>query len=239
MTLISVEQLTYDEYVSTLSTPTVMAVLSLEPIQGVGVMEMSLGSGMATVDHLLGGAGGTDQPNRTPTDLEEPLLRRFIDRMLQEFHYAFSSLAAWHPSVTSIEYNPQFAQVAAASDVMIAASFELKIGVVECVATVCLPFGPVLPLLEAATGRAPASEHAKRAREQAARAVNARLAEVPLTVGVDVGATTLTPAQVLRLSVGDVVPLQHSVTAPCGSPRRGSPSPTPSPARAESASPAS
>ena len=113
-----------------------------------------------------------------------------------------------------MEYNPQFAQVASASDVMIAASFELKIGVVECVATVCLPFGPVLPLLEAATGRAPASEHQKRQREQAAREVNARLAEVPLTVGLDVGATTLTPAQVLRLSVGDVVPLQHSVTAP-------------------------
>ncbi len=214
MTLLSIEQLTYDEYVNTLSTPTLMAMLSLEPIQGTGVLEMSLGSSMATVDHLLGGSGGTDQPNRTPTDLEEPLLRRFIDRMLQEFRYAFSSLVDWHPSVTAIEYNPQFAQVASASDVMIAASFELKIGVVDCTATICLPFAPVLPLLESATGRAPASEQQKRQREKAAADVHARLAEVPLTVGVDVGATTLTPAQVLRLAVGDVVPLQHSVTAP-------------------------
>jgi len=214
MSLISVEQLTYDEYVNTLTTPTVMAMLSLEPIQGTGVLEMSLGSAMATVDHLLGGAGGTDQPNRTPTDREEALLQRFIGRMLHEFRYAFSSLVDWQPAVTEIEYNPQFAQVASASDVMIAASFDLKIGVVECIATVCLPFAPVLPLLEAVTGRAPASEHAKRLREQAAREVNARLAEVPLTVGVDVGATTLTPAQVLRLAVGDVVPLQHSITAP-------------------------
>jgi flagellar motor switch protein FliM len=214
MSLISVEQLTYEEYVNSLTTPTVMATLSLEPIQGTGVLEMSLGSAMATVDHLLGGAGGTDQPNRTPTDLEEPLLRRFVDRMLHEFRYAFSALVDWRPAITGVEYNPQFAQVASTSDVMIAASFELKIGVVECVATLCLPFAPVLPLLEAATGRAPASEHVKRQREQAARQVTDRLAQVPLTVGVDVGATTLTPAQVLRLSVGDVVPLQHSITAP-------------------------
>ena len=179
MSLISVEQLTYEEYVNSLTTPTVMATLSLEPIQGTGVLEMSLGSAMATVDHLLGGAGGTDQPNRTPTDLEEPLLRRFIDRMLHEFRYAFSALVDWHPAITGVEYNPQFAQVASTSDVMIAASFELKIGVVECVATLCLPFAPVLPLLEAATGRAPASEHAKRQREQAARQVTARLARGP------------------------------------------------------------
>lgn len=214
MSLVSVEQLTYEEYVNTLSTPTVMAMLSLEPIQGTGLLEMSLGSAMTTVDHLLGGAGGPDQPNRTPTDLEEPLLRRFIGRMLQEFRYAFSSLVDWHPAVTAVEYNPQFAQVASASDVMIAASFDLKIGVVESTSTVCLPFAPVLPLLEAATGRAPATEHQKRQREQAARLVNARLAEVPVTVGIDVGATTLTPAQVLRLRVGDVIPLQHSLTAP-------------------------
>lgn len=214
MSLVSVEQLTYDEYVGTLGTPTFMALLGLEPLQGVGVFEMSMETSMATVDHLLGGPGGPDQPTRILTDLEEPLLRRFVERMLQEFSYAFASLLSFRPTVTAIEYNPQFAQVAAASDTIIAASFELQVGEVECTATLVLPFQPVFPLLEAATGRAPLSEQQRRRREAAARAVALRLNGVPLPVAVELGRTSLRAEEILNLSVGDVLPLGHGITEP-------------------------
>jgi flagellar motor switch protein FliM len=212
--LLAVEQLTYDEYVGSLSNPTFMGLLALDPVPGTGVLEVSLETAMATVDHLLGGPGGGGQPVRPPTDIEEPLLRRFVERMLHEFAYAFSPIADWRPTLSSIEYNPQFAQVAAASDTVIAASFDLRVGAVGCTATMCLPFGPVLPLLEAATGKAPASEEQRRLREQAARRVARRFDDVPLDVSVEVGSAHLAASQLLSLGVGDVVPLGHAVSAP-------------------------
>ena len=64
---------------------------------------------MAAIDHMLGGPGGA-QPERPLTDIEMPLLRGLLDRMLGELRYALrAASSAISPSCAGIEYNPQFA----------------------------------------------------------------------------------------------------------------------------------
>src|SRR3982750_1851504 len=70
--LASIEQLNYDEYVQSLANPTVIALVSLDPLPGTVLMEMSSSVTMTCLDHLLGGPGGP-QPERPLTEVEVPL----------------------------------------------------------------------------------------------------------------------------------------------------------------------
>jgi flagellar motor switch protein FliM len=214
VTLLAIEQLTYEEYVETLSSPTMMCAMTLEPLNGIALMELSLGTGMSFIDHLLGGPGGT-QPQRPPTDLEMPLLRGILDRMLAELKYAFGSLVDLSPALGTIEYNPQFIRTFAPSDAVVVASFEMRVGSEECVATYCLPFSMILPVLQG-SGETDAELSASEAdaRRNAQMNLHAGMESVPLEVSVQFEPVVMRTDDVVDLQVGDIVPLNHPVSRP-------------------------
>ncbi len=212
--LVSIEQITYDEYVGTLANPTLMCLLSVEPFAGAGVFEISVPTAMSIVDHLLGGPGGAEQPQRPLTEMEYSLARGVIERLLGELRYAFEPIVKLDPKIVSIEYNPQFAQAATAADMILVASFDMRIGAEECLATVALPFNAVHARLEQVTGQIITSERERRIREAAAVAMNRRIEDVPIEVAVRFNATPVRPSELLALEVGDVLALTHRTTAP-------------------------
>jgi len=107
--LISIGQQTYDEYIASLSSPTIVALFTIDPLPGTAILEFSLNTAMACIDHMLGGPGGP-QPQRPLSEIETPLLKGLIERTLQELRYAFETIVTLNPEMTAIEYNPQFAQ---------------------------------------------------------------------------------------------------------------------------------
>jgi flagellar motor switch protein FliM len=213
VSLVSIEQLTYDEYVSGLSNPTMMAKVTLDPLPGTALVEWSMGTAMACIDHMLGGPGGT-QPQRPLTDIETVLMRGLLDRVLGELRYAFEPIGAVTPNVTALEYNPQFVQACSASDAVIVAYFDMRVGAEDCVATVCLPFGPVFAKLQVDEGDAVLTEAERASRELTYLNVAAGLEAAPIEVAVRFEPVTMRPEDIVGLSVGDVVPLGHAVTAP-------------------------
>jgi flagellar motor switch protein FliM len=210
--LSSIDQLTYEEYVSALANPTLMARVELDPLPGTAIVEMSMSTAMTWVDHLLGGAGGP-QPTRPLSDIEAELVRGLLQRVLGELRYAFESLLPIHPRLGALEYNPQFAQVCTASDVVVVASFDMRVGSQECVATVCLPFTMILPPLEAAADNNAHSELQRVIRADAARAVAAGLESTPVEVSVRFSPVRMRSEEIIGLRVTDVVRLRHPVTA--------------------------
>ena len=209
----SIEELTYDEYISRLGTPTMVNVLSVEPLAGAGILELSMTSAMVSVDRLLGGPGTGEQPQRPLTDIEAGLLATIVTRVLGELRYAFEPMARMEPAVTAVEYNPQFVQAAAAADVLIVAGFDLRIGESESPATLCLPFASLFPLLEIAIGATSDPQRAAAPVTVPLR-VEDRLPAVPIDVSVGFAPTVFTPRTLVALAVGDVLRLDHQTSAP-------------------------
>lgn len=213
VTLISIEQLTYDEYISALENPTVMVMVELEPLPGVTMVEFSLSTAMVWIDHMLGGSGGK-QPQRPLSDVESPLIHGLMDRVLAELKYAFEPIADLRPKQVGVEYNPQFAQTASASDAMIVASFDLRVGNEECVATICMPFGSIFPKLQGEPGGATLTDAQRQAREAALRNVTAGLNGAPIDVSVRFDSIRMNPGDIVALRPGDIVTIGHPITSP-------------------------
>ncbi|MEA2147878.1 MAG: flagellar motor switch protein FliM [Solirubrobacteraceae bacterium] len=211
--LVAIEQQAYEDYISGLSETTMMATLTIDPLPGTAIFEFAVPTALACVDYLLGGPGG-EQPTRPLTDLETPLLRGLLDQMLDVLRYAMESTTGIQPTLTAIEYNPQFVQASSASDVMVVGSFEMHIGNQTCLATLCIPFASIHPKLDAGKEKRPSTAAEQQTAERNAANLRTALGGTPVPVTVRFSPTTLTPSQIVNLAPGDVLPLNHRVTAP-------------------------
>jgi len=214
VTLESVEQRSYSEYVDSLGTSTYLTMFSADPMPGLGVLELPLAATMACVDHMLGGTGSAVQPQRPLSEIEDSVMRTFVERLLAEMRYSLSAIAALEPVVAGIEYSPQFAQVASAADVMIVATLQLRIGERSYRLTICLPFAGMLPHLVAAAAPAPVSERERAHRVVAAQLLQERFQDVPVEVAVRLRSSSLQPEELHDLRPGDVISLSHPASAP-------------------------
>lgn len=210
----SIEQRSYAEYVDSLGASTYLTLFGIDPMAGTGVLEIPLPATMSCVDHMLGGPGTSEQPQRPLTEIETGVIRGLVDRLLGEMRYSLGSIVALEPAVTGVEYSPQFAQVAGAADVMVVVTLDLRIDEREHTATICLPFSGLHPHLVAAAAPAPASDRERAKRAQAAQMVQARFAEVPVDVAVRFRSTRLGPDALTSLEPGKVLRLTHPSAAP-------------------------
>jgi len=214
VSLDSIEQRSYSEYVDSLGTSTYLTMFSADPMPGLGVLEMPLSATMTCVDHMLGGTGSAVQPSRPLSEIEESVIRTFVERLLGEMRYSLSAIAPFEPVVAGIEYSPQFAQVAGAADVMIVATLQLRIDELSYRMTVCLPFAGMLPHLVAAAAPAPVSERERAHRVVAAQLLQEQFQHVPVEIAVRLRSSSLEPEQLHDLRPGDVISLSHPASAP-------------------------
>jgi flagellar motor switch protein FliM len=210
----AIEQRTYDEYVRELPNPTLLSLLNISPLNGAAILQFPLPVAMCTVEMLLGGKGYQEQPARSLSELEMLLVKGLIERVLPELRYALEPVVATEISLAGQESNPQFAQVAAPTDMMIIIPFQIKVEQVADVATLCVPFTALQPHLEAlSTSASFIGKGSDNAAEHRRRMSN-HLGAAPVEVAAEFRPVIMSSGDVVSLRVGDVVPLSHPVGEP-------------------------
>ena len=210
----SIEQQTYDEYITPLRNPTYLAILAVDPLPGQGIFHLPLPAAMEIVDRLLGGPGGGDHPERPMTEIEVGVLRGLLERVMRELTYAFESFIEVSTRITTQESNPQFAQVVALSDMVVTAVYDLKIGEHAWEASLCFPFSMLQPALDAFTASKQRDEASGVDPELVEGLLQDHLQEAPVEVSVAFNTVRLASRDIVDLRTGDVLPLRHSTENP-------------------------
>jgi flagellar motor switch protein FliM len=209
---VGIEQHTYDEYVRELPNPTLLTLLNLSPLAGASLLQMPLPVTMCIVEMVLGGKGYQEQPARSLTELEQLLARGLIDRILPELRYALEPVVSTEPSVVGQESNPQFAQAAAPTDMMIVISFQIRIEQVTDVATLCIPFASLQPHLEALSAKTSFMGVGEETTALHRSRMSDHLTAAPVQLTAQFRPMLMASRDVVSLAVGDIVPLSHSVS---------------------------
>ena len=196
-----VQMTTYDEYAASLPALTGMVLLPITDLTSKGVLQLPLDAALTWVSHALGASKPLPTPDRTFTPIEQALVRKIVEDALDDLRYSFGGLLAQDVTVGGFQFNSQFAQAAQKGDLMIVASFSIRVGDRIAPGTLALPAEAVLPQLgEAAAHVSPADARAQ---------LDAQLESVPVGVSLRFAPAAVLPTQVLRLAVGDVLPLPH------------------------------
>ncbi len=210
----SIEEASYGEFVDSADNPSFMAILQISPLPGACLLHMPQSLAMGIVERLLGGAGEGPFPARPLTDIESILMRDLTDRCLRELTYSYESLFEVHAKTMQLESNPQFAQIAAPSDMTLLVTFAVRISDVDSQIKLCVPYASLQGQLDRLN-----SSHAFRDKSDLDSmaimlAVEKRILNAPVGVSVLFNEVSMTASDILGLKVGDVVALGHPTDAP-------------------------
>jgi len=205
VTLLGVCMRTYDDYVSELPATTAMILCDIENLEAKAVVQFPAAGALNWASHMLGSPTPIDCPERKFTRIELTLLRRMLDETLEDLHYSLGSLLEQPLTVDTVQYNSQFAQAASKSEVMIVATFDVRVGERTITSTIALPAESMMPQLDA--GHSPSLSAAGAGNP--VDLITRQLAAIPIDVALEMTPKPVTPQSILELSVGDVLALPH------------------------------
>jgi flagellar motor switch protein FliM len=127
--LMSVEQLTYDEFRERLSSPSCLLSLSLQPYESNAVLEIDPALIFPFVEIVLGGSGKqSPQFNREATEIELKLLDSLFNIVLRDFQGAWKTVGNIEFSLDSVETDTHTLRVLGPQEAVVAIEMEIQIG---------------------------------------------------------------------------------------------------------------
>ncbi|MBO6179660.1 MAG: flagellar motor switch protein FliM [Selenomonadaceae bacterium] len=207
----SVEQLTYQEFVQSLSNPSVISVLTVPPLKGNIIFEVNTEIAFAYIDRVLGGTGESSIKVRVLTDIEEAVIHRFIDTAVSHLKDAWANVVEFFPSIETMESNPQFAQIVPPNDMVVIITVQLKLGEVEGMMNICIPYLVLEPIMGKLTTTFWVASAATKDSPQQVEILQRKLERTKVPFIVEMGSVTISINEFLTLGFGDVLQLDTEV----------------------------
>ena len=208
----SVEQLTYQEFVQSMANPSVISILAVPPLKGNIIVEVNTEIAFAYIDRVFGGEGKAMLKPRILTEIEDTVMRRFVDTAMANFKDAWSNVAEFYPAIEATESNPQFAQIVPPSDMVVIITVQIKLGEVEGMMNICIPYlvlESIMPRLT--TTFWVAASTARSEDEGQTRALRRKIERTQVPFIVQMGTVDITIREFLTLGFGDVLQLDTKV----------------------------
>ena len=126
--LVSVEQLSFAEFMQCLPSPTVLIALGMKPFDGSAIMELNPSLVFPLIEMLLGGNGKGATLARETTEIEQSILDTLFRIILHDLSQAWQIVANIKFTVEGRETEPQLMQVLAPNEAVVAVGLEIRVG---------------------------------------------------------------------------------------------------------------
>lgn len=208
--LIRLEQCSYGDYIASLDK-SCFGIVNLNPLNGEAVLEMEYELILSMIDKLLGGSGKPVN-RRALTDIEVPLYKQMMQKVLDALRAGWEAVLLVEPRLERVESSGQFVQIAPPNDIIISILFEVQIGEQRGAMSLCIPhmlLKPITTKLSAQKWYAAASAR-KKGRGYRDALIDSIL-ESPLDCSIELGSADITVQDLLSLEKGNVVRLAQRV----------------------------
>ena len=211
--LVSVEQLSYAEFLDGLPSPTCMVSLGLKPYDGQGVLELNPSLVFPILEMLLGGSGKTTiNIQRDITEIEQKLLDGLLRIILQDLREAWRVVTAVDFTVAAMETEPQLLHILAPNEAVVAIAVEVRIGETVGMMNIAMP-SIVIKMMRQKFDQqwSLRKTHASQAEEER---VLRFLRDASLVLEARLTGPTLTVQDLLGLEEGQLLTFDHPVGRP-------------------------
>lgn len=209
--VLSIDQLTYDEFIRSLPSPTVLGLYSLNPLEGTALMEISPALAFAIVDRLLGGQGETEEKNRELTEIERTIIEHRLVQIIELTEEAWAEVYELKPQFVAMETNPQFTQIVAPNEMIVLVTLEVMVEEAVGMINLCMPYLVLEPILDKLSTLFLFSTQAKVTSPEQTQAIRKKIEYAKIDMVAFLGRSEILVRDLLGLTRGDVIPLNQSV----------------------------
>jgi len=206
----SVDQLTYEEFIRSIPTPTTLAIINMDPLKGNAILEVDPAITFSIIDRLFGGTGEGTKSQHELTDIEQSVMEGIIVRILGNMREAWTQVIDLRPRLGQIDTNPQFAQIVPPTDMVVLVTLETKVGDVEGMINFCIPYITIEPIIGKLSTQFWFSTAHRASTSENLNVLKDKLETVDIDAVAEIGRINLPVREVLSLRTGDVVRLYNT-----------------------------
>lgn len=207
----SSETVTFSEFSNALSNPVILSIINFAPLTGNIIMELSLNVGFAIIDRLLGGQGTTLEKPREFSEIEMAILEKILVVCMQLLREPWKNVVEINPVLDRIETNPQFAQIIAPSDMIAIVTLNIRIGDVDGLMNICLPYFTLESIMDNLNTKFWYSTMQENSDEDYQQHVEALVKRVSVPLRAILGTSSVSVNDFMNLQMGDIIRLDSEV----------------------------
>ena len=138
----------YGAFLREIVVPTNFNIVSVKPLRGSALIVCDPNLVFAVIDALFGGAGKfhTRIEGRDFSPTEQRIITRLVDVIIAEYKKAWAGIYPLELEYQRSEMQPQFANVASPSEMVVTTSFALEIGDTSGTINLCFPYSTLEPI---------------------------------------------------------------------------------------------
>ena len=211
--IVSVDQLTYEEFVRSMPSPISVGVFEFEPLSGQILLGISFEVISCIVNRMLGGVGNIEAQTRELTDIEKALAKKIINIIIKSLEDSWNAIIPVTGKFISLDDNYQSIQVATAGEIVALLTFEVQIsGKHFGLFSLCFPY----PVLETVLGHL-STQHIFQTKGLVASnderlKMISKLNTSNVDLRVQFGQCNITLDDFLQLSEGDIIKLDNKIS---------------------------
>lgn len=219
ISVISVDQIYYSEYVLSVSNPACLFTFEIKKTDIKGILEFSPDFALTLVDRLLGGNGNGTKQTKNITPIEQKVLTVVVDKIMSDLKKNWLIIDNLDFSVDRFEPDIDFAQITSQSESVLLISFEILIANQPFLMNICFAtyaFDTILSKLSSQNMSSirPVKYDGTTAQE----IISFHLTETYLPLVVEFGKTVISVEELMNLEKGDILKLnvrigdEHEIT---------------------------
>lgn len=207
----SSETVTFSEFSNALSNPVILGIINFSPLNGNIIIDLATNLGYAMIDRMLGGSGVPLEKSRDFSDIEMSILEKMMVTFTQLLREPWKNVLDIAPVLSRMETNPQFAQVIAPNDMIAIVTLNIKIGDVEGLMNVCLPFFTLEDIMDKLNTKYWFSTMQENHDENYEDYIESLIRKVDIPIRAVLGRSAISVSDFMNLQVGDCIRLEQKV----------------------------
>ena len=138
----------YSAFLRELAVPTNFNIVAIRPLRGSGLIVCEPALVFGVIDTLYCGIGKfqTRIEGRDFSSIEQRVINRLVDVITSEYKKAWKGIYPLELDYQRSEMQPQFANIATPSEIVISTSFQLEIGDITGAIHFCFPYSTLEPI---------------------------------------------------------------------------------------------
>ncbi len=211
--LVSVEQLSFAEFLQYLPTPTCISTIGMKPLEGNAVLELNPSLVFPMLDILLGGTGKNAMKEfREITEIEQSIIEGVLRIVLHDLTETWRPVSEINFSIESTETQPQLIQILSPNEAIVAIGFEITTGENRGMMNFGIP--SIMVKMLGQQFEQQWSIRRKTVNEEDQRVMQRIVNGLPMTLDARLEGGTIRTADLLQLEAGDVLTFDIPLSRP-------------------------
>jgi len=212
--LLSVEEISFNEFNNSLPSPVFLAVMEMVPLHGSVLLQFSPESVYTIISRLFGGASGSEDINKPFTEIDIALMERMLRQLTNIIDDAWHKVIEVRSRIERVETSSQFVQIVPLNEPVALITLNVTIGDKSGLISICIPHTAIESVAKQLSTRTWYTAQDVRRFEGQAESIERKLNRTSVTLTAYFDETTATVQDILSLRVGDVIRLKHDISQP-------------------------